>query len=141
MLAQSLSSSISNTHQSLLANFFTDVERAYHRFPDVPYHNNLHGADVLHGVHVLLDSSTLVEAFSDLEVRCVCVCVCVCVCFVGGVRVNISGWAESASPATRLGFCFLGCLVFGKASLLLKPSALCGSRRGCSPRRRPSGPH
>lgn len=60
---------IENLHLdgTLLANFFMSVERSYHRYPTVPYHNNLHGADVMHGVHVLLDSPILVEAFSDLE--------------------------------------------------------------------------
>ena len=33
------------------------------------YHNNVHGADVLHGVNALLNTTVLNESFSDIEVR------------------------------------------------------------------------
>lgn len=33
------------------------------------YHNNVHGADVLHGVNALLNTTVLNESFSDMEVR------------------------------------------------------------------------
>lgn len=37
----------------------------YGRFPHIPYHNNLHGADVVHSTSILLD---VVQIFSPLEV-------------------------------------------------------------------------
>jgi hypothetical protein len=36
----------------VLAKFFKSVEDGYGRYPTVPYHNNLHGADVLHGARL-----------------------------------------------------------------------------------------
>lgn len=51
-----------------LINFLCRVEDSYRRFPEVQYHNNLHGADVMHSTHVLLSDPALEGAFSDLEV-------------------------------------------------------------------------
>eukprot|EP00047_Mylnosiga_fluctuans_P017941 m.65637 g.65637 ORF g.65637 m.65637 type:complete len:802 (-) comp7344_c0_seq1:118-2523(-) len=51
-----------------LTNFFVAIEDSYKRHPAVPYHNNLHAADVMHGVHVLLDTDVFLEAFSYLEI-------------------------------------------------------------------------
>lgn len=42
------------------------IERSYR--PHVPFHNSLHGADVLHAVHLLLSGEKLSSVFTDLEV-------------------------------------------------------------------------
>ncbi|KAL5106127.1 cAMP-specific 3'5'-cyclic phosphodiesterase isoform F [Taenia crassiceps] len=42
------------------------LEAAYHSTN--PYHNHIHGADVLQTVHVLLQAETLVHVFSDIEI-------------------------------------------------------------------------
>ena len=54
--------------KNILVNFFTAIEGAYGTYPSIQYHNNQHAADVLHSVHVLLDSSALLDTFSDVEV-------------------------------------------------------------------------
>merc|ERR1719322_391823 len=48
-------------------NFFSSLEESYCR-NKVPYHNNKHGADVMQSTHVLLNSKTLKNVFSPLEV-------------------------------------------------------------------------
>eukprot|EP00037_Helgoeca_nana_P031032 m.391492 g.391492 ORF g.391492 m.391492 type:complete len:669 (+) comp28316_c0_seq11:5319-7325(+) len=55
-------------NRTKLINFLCRVEDGYGRFPTVEYHNNLHGADVMHSTHVLLNHPALKGAFSDLEV-------------------------------------------------------------------------
>lgn len=50
------------------AKFFTAVENGYAKYPDVPYHNHLHGADVLHTTFALLDNPALNGVFTDLEI-------------------------------------------------------------------------
>jgi hypothetical protein len=55
-------------NRTKLINFLCRVEDGYRRFPPVDYHNNLHGADVMHSTHVLLNHPALKGAFSDLEV-------------------------------------------------------------------------
>ena len=52
----------------LCAKFFAAVEDGYGRYPDIMYHNNLHGADVLHTTYALLQNPALAGVFSDLEV-------------------------------------------------------------------------
>ena len=54
------------SRQETTARFFYHLERKYQQIADVPYHNNQHGADVLHSVHVMLQT---LPAFSPLEVR------------------------------------------------------------------------
>eukprot|EP00048_Salpingoeca_helianthica_P001916 m.52750 g.52750 ORF g.52750 m.52750 type:complete len:854 (-) comp11793_c0_seq1:188-2749(-) len=51
----------------VLARFFMAIEDSYERFPKIQYHNNQHGADVMHSVHVLLDTPGLLDCFSDIE--------------------------------------------------------------------------
>ena len=57
------------TDQATLHRFILNIEGRYNSHDRVPYHNNLHGTDVMHSSHVLLDSPTLLDCFSDLEVR------------------------------------------------------------------------
>jgi len=52
----------------LCAKFFTAVENGYAKYPEVPYHNYLHGADVLHTTFALLQNPVLKDTFSDLEI-------------------------------------------------------------------------
>ena len=52
-----------------LAKFLGAVEDGYGKYPTVPYHNHLHGADVLHTTFSLLQNEALDGVFSDLEVR------------------------------------------------------------------------
>ena len=52
----------------LCAKFFTAVENGYGKYPEVPYHNYLHGADVLHTTFALLQDPALKGAFTDLEI-------------------------------------------------------------------------
>ena len=52
--------------ERVFINFFTALEGRYRS--DVPYHNNRHGADVMQSTHVLLNSETLKNVFSPLEV-------------------------------------------------------------------------
>jgi hypothetical protein len=51
--------------QTTVARFLFEIEEMYGRFPYIPYHNNLHGADVVHSTSILLD---VVQIFSPLEV-------------------------------------------------------------------------
>ena len=44
--------------EQVLINFFSQVEGGYH--PN-PYHNSMHGADVLHIVHFIMSSGELKE--------------------------------------------------------------------------------
>ncbi len=44
------------------------IEESYYKRDTVKYHNNEHGADVMHSVHVLLDTPGLLDCFSDMEV-------------------------------------------------------------------------
>ncbi|EDQ93140.1 uncharacterized protein MONBRDRAFT_13650, partial [Monosiga brevicollis MX1] len=53
-------------HVDQVARFFYHIERRYATIDMVPYHNNQHGTDVMHSVHVML--STLVASFTPLEV-------------------------------------------------------------------------
>jgi len=48
-----------------LLNFLTSLESHYQ---SVPYHNNIHAADVTQSIHVLLESRALESVFTDLEV-------------------------------------------------------------------------
>lgn len=52
----------------MCAKFFSAVEDGYGKYPDILYHNNLHGTDVLHTTYVLLQNPALEGIFSDLEV-------------------------------------------------------------------------
>ena len=65
----SCSLSLSLSQQTVLYKFLISIETRYNSHDRVPYHNNLHGTDVMHSSHVLLDSPTLLDCFSDLEVR------------------------------------------------------------------------
>lgn len=49
----------------MVARFLHVMEHKYRRYPDVPYHNNLHGADVAHSASILLDCLNI---FTPLEV-------------------------------------------------------------------------
>jgi len=49
-----------------LLNFLTTLENHY--LKSVPYHNNLHAADVTQSIHVLLNSPALENVFTPLEV-------------------------------------------------------------------------
>jgi len=51
---------------STLLNFLTTLENHY--LKSVPYHNNLHAADVTQSIHVLLNSPALENVFTPLEV-------------------------------------------------------------------------
>nr|XP_033810475.1 cAMP-specific 3',5'-cyclic phosphodiesterase 4C isoform X2 [Geotrypetes seraphini] len=46
--------------------YMMTLEDHYH--PDVPYHNNMHAADVVQSTHVLLSSPALEAVFTDLEI-------------------------------------------------------------------------
>ena len=52
--------------ENTFVKFFTCLEGRYRS--DVPYHNYRHGADVMQSTHVLLNSKTLKNVFSPLEV-------------------------------------------------------------------------
>ena len=45
----------------------TRIEDQYGRFPHVPYHNNVHAADVVHSVHNMLNAPQLANTFTPLE--------------------------------------------------------------------------
>lgn len=47
-----------------MLSYLLHVEDSYH---DRPYHNRLHAADVVHSVHVLLNTPNIKSCFSDLE--------------------------------------------------------------------------
>eukprot|EP00049_Salpingoeca_infusionum_P022465 m.6916 g.6916 ORF g.6916 m.6916 type:complete len:966 (+) comp5205_c0_seq1:299-3196(+) len=47
--------------------FFADLEDHYGRFPDIPYHNNLHGADVTHSLYYILSDANMRIEFADIE--------------------------------------------------------------------------
>ena len=52
--------------ENVFINYFTALEGSYKK--DVPYHNNCHATDVMHSVHVLLNSKALQNVFSPLEI-------------------------------------------------------------------------
>jgi cAMP-specific phosphodiesterase 4 len=52
--------------EHVFINFFTALEGSYRS--DVPYHNYRHGADVMQSTHVLLNSETLKNVFSPLDI-------------------------------------------------------------------------
>jgi len=54
--------------QSVAARFFVGLENNYGRYPDILYHNNAHGADVLHSTLCLLNTPVLRRTLSDVEV-------------------------------------------------------------------------
>jgi hypothetical protein len=56
-----------NIDPATCTKFFTAVEEGYAKFPAVPYHNNLHGTDVLLTTYQLLQTDTLKDLFTDLE--------------------------------------------------------------------------
>lgn len=60
-----------------MVNFLCRIEDAYQRYPDVHYHNNQHGADVMHSTHYLLNNPALLGAFSHLEVFTAIIAACV----------------------------------------------------------------
>ncbi|XP_067937272.1 3',5'-cyclic-AMP phosphodiesterase 4C-like isoform X3 [Watersipora subatra] len=49
-----------------LVTYLMHLEAHYHT--DVPYHNNMHAADVVQSAHVLLNAQVLKPIFNDLEV-------------------------------------------------------------------------
>ena len=49
-------------------NFFCTVHITYKQYPEVKFHNDLHGTDVLHSVHCCLNAPALNQVFSDLEI-------------------------------------------------------------------------
>ncbi|KAF6032500.1 dnc [Bugula neritina] len=49
-----------------LVTYLMHLEAHYHQ--DVPYHNNMHAADVVQSAHVLLNAQVLKPIFNDLEV-------------------------------------------------------------------------
>ena len=49
-------------------NFFCTVHLTYKQYPEVKFHNDLHGTDVLHSVHCCLNAPALNQVFSDLEI-------------------------------------------------------------------------
>ena len=51
--------------ENVFIKYFTALEGSYKK--DVPYHNNFHATDVMHSVHVLLNSKSLQNVFSPLE--------------------------------------------------------------------------
>ena len=62
-----------NLDANAICAFFIDLEEHYSPFfksvrSDIPYHNNVHAADVTHAVHLLLCTPTLQEIFSPMEV-------------------------------------------------------------------------
>ena len=52
--------------EKVFIRFFLLLERSYRN--DVPYHNSRHAADVMQSTHVLLQSKTLNNVFSPLEI-------------------------------------------------------------------------
>ena len=46
----------------------TAIEDGYGRYPSIPYHNNIHAADVLQAAYVLLLNPVFDGIFTDLEV-------------------------------------------------------------------------
>lgn len=48
-----------------MARFLHTIEHKYRRYPEVPYHNNLHAADVAHSTSFLLD---VINVMPSLEV-------------------------------------------------------------------------
>ncbi|VDK33541.1 unnamed protein product [Taenia asiatica] len=55
-----------NIDPTAFVTYILRLEAAYHSTN--PYHNHIHGADVLQTVHVLLQAETLVHVFSDIEI-------------------------------------------------------------------------
>lgn len=51
----------------IMARYLAALEDGYAHYPQILYHNNLHGADVMHSTYLLLQSPALAGAFSDLE--------------------------------------------------------------------------
>lgn len=52
----------------MAARFFVGLENNYGRYPDILYHNNAHGADVLHSTLLLLNTPVLQRTLTDVEV-------------------------------------------------------------------------
>jgi len=52
--------------ERILLSFLMTIEDHY--LKDIPYHNNLHAADVTQSTHILLSSAALEEVFTPLEV-------------------------------------------------------------------------
>lgn len=55
-----------NIDPATFVTYILRLEAAYHSTN--PYHNHIHGADVLQTVHVLLQAETLDHVFSDIEI-------------------------------------------------------------------------
>jgi hypothetical protein len=51
-----------------MARFLAALEDGYAHYPQILYHNNLHGTDVMHSTYLLLQAPALAGAFTDLEV-------------------------------------------------------------------------
>eukprot|EP00041_Stephanoeca_diplocostata_P021495 m.501497 g.501497 ORF g.501497 m.501497 type:complete len:900 (+) comp21839_c0_seq5:222-2921(+) len=51
----------------VLCQFFIRIEENYARYPDVPYHNNLHGTDVMHATYVLLMDPKMASSVRKIE--------------------------------------------------------------------------
>lgn len=51
----------------VLCQFFIRIEENYARYPDVPYHNNLHGTDVMHATYVLLMDPKMASSIRKIE--------------------------------------------------------------------------
>eukprot|EP00730_Choanoeca_flexa_P003762 TRINITY_DN11492_c6_g6_i4.p1 TRINITY_DN11492_c6_g6~~TRINITY_DN11492_c6_g6_i4.p1 ORF type:complete len:748 (+),score=176.75 TRINITY_DN11492_c6_g6_i4:75-2318(+) len=54
--------------QHTAARFFVGLENNYGRYPDIPYHNNLHGCDVLHSTLCLMNAPCMRATLTDHEV-------------------------------------------------------------------------
>lgn len=50
-----------------VCRFLLAAEQGYGRFPDILYHNNVHGADVAHSTFCLLEDPAHSNLYSDLE--------------------------------------------------------------------------
>eukprot|EP00039_Didymoeca_costata_P012973 m.190192 g.190192 ORF g.190192 m.190192 type:complete len:648 (+) comp15638_c0_seq9:126-2069(+) len=57
-----------NLNIKTVLTFFVKVDNKYNKYPSTPYHNDLHGADVMHSVHYCLNAPVLRNSFSDIEI-------------------------------------------------------------------------
>eukprot|EP00042_Codosiga_hollandica_P041948 m.378792 g.378792 ORF g.378792 m.378792 type:complete len:87 (-) comp56205_c0_seq3:57-317(-) len=52
-------------------SFAMAVEAGYGQYPSIPYHTNVHAADVVHSTFLMISHPAFKGVFSDLEVMCV----------------------------------------------------------------------
>eukprot|EP00055_Hartaetosiga_balthica_P009428 m.37548 g.37548 ORF g.37548 m.37548 type:complete len:417 (-) comp6742_c0_seq1:155-1405(-) len=52
---------------SILLRLMSKIEDSYGNFPTIPYHNNVHAADVVHSIHYLINNGLSFISFTPLE--------------------------------------------------------------------------